>query len=271
MASEATLPADDVQMWVRRGLQAAHAGDHAEAKRCFQSVRAADPDNTAALLWLAWLSDDQAERLALLGRVLELEPGNERARAGLRWARRRVQLPTPSAPSTLTYDLPIAGATAADEAPDLPAYRKVSQAAPPPRRLRAVLTLLLAIALLAIVAWLAWYRPFESEVAPLAATSSPATLPSPLPTGSVAPASIPAAMPTYAATPVLTATAPSTGTATRRPTSTPAATATHTAAPTSTSAPAPTAAGTPAPSPSATPLQRVSTATPTPAPDVGVQ
>ena len=82
-------PENGVQWWLRQGLLAVHAGDSAEACRCFQTVCDADPDNITALLWLAWLAPTRQESLALLSRVLELDPKNERAHAGVRWARRR--------------------------------------------------------------------------------------------------------------------------------------------------------------------------------------
>jgi peptide/nickel transport system permease protein len=78
----------DVQSWLRRGMSAARAGDHTLARRCFQTVRETDPDNVTALLWLAWLALTRLESLALLSRVLELDPENEHAHAGIRWARR---------------------------------------------------------------------------------------------------------------------------------------------------------------------------------------
>jgi ABC-type dipeptide/oligopeptide/nickel transport system permease component len=80
---------------------AEHSGDHAEARRCFQAARALDPDNIVALLWLAWLTPNREESLVLFSRVLELDPKNERARAGLRWARRRpAPAEGPAAPIT---------------------------------------------------------------------------------------------------------------------------------------------------------------------------
>ena len=68
---------------------AENSGDHAEARRCFQAARALDPDNIIALLWLAWLAPSCEESLLLFSCVLELDPKNERAHAGIRWARRR--------------------------------------------------------------------------------------------------------------------------------------------------------------------------------------
>ena len=81
--------AGDVRAWLRRGILAARAGDRGEARRCFAAAREVDPDNIVALLYSAWLAPTQQESMALLIRALELDPKNEHARAGLRWARRR--------------------------------------------------------------------------------------------------------------------------------------------------------------------------------------
>jgi tetratricopeptide (TPR) repeat protein len=75
--------------WLRRGLRAVHAGDLDRARHCFQTACDADPENVVALLWLAWLAPSREESLALLVQVLEIDPRNERAHAGIRWARRR--------------------------------------------------------------------------------------------------------------------------------------------------------------------------------------
>jgi len=82
-------PENHVRASLRRGLSAARAGDHAEARYWFQVGLETDPDNINALLWLAWLAPSGRESLSLLSRVLELDPKNERARAAIRWARRR--------------------------------------------------------------------------------------------------------------------------------------------------------------------------------------
>lgn len=78
-------PSNDVRSWLQRGLVAAHAGDQAEARCCFQAARGLDPDNIVALLWLAWLAPSRRESLALFCRVLELDPDNKRAQAGIDW------------------------------------------------------------------------------------------------------------------------------------------------------------------------------------------
>ena len=85
----AARDAAGVRSWLRWGVSAVRAGDYAEARRCFQTARDVDPDNVVALLWLAWLAHTRLESLVLFSHVLELEPKNESAHTGIRWARRR--------------------------------------------------------------------------------------------------------------------------------------------------------------------------------------
>jgi ABC-type dipeptide/oligopeptide/nickel transport system permease component len=83
-------PTNDIRGWLQEGLIAAHAGDRAEARRCFEAACELDPDNIIALLWLAWLAPGRRKCLASLCRVLELDPDNKRARAGIDWVRGRL-------------------------------------------------------------------------------------------------------------------------------------------------------------------------------------
>ncbi|UCC87819.1 MAG: ABC transporter permease subunit, partial [Anaerolineales bacterium] len=78
-------PLADVRHWLQRGLLAGRIGDYDEARHCFQAARDLDPDSLTALLWLAWLAPRRRERLALFCRVLELDPCNEHAQAGIEW------------------------------------------------------------------------------------------------------------------------------------------------------------------------------------------
>ena len=101
--TDSMQPPNEAVMWLRRGLRAVQAGDRGRARRCFQAAGDADPRNVVALLWLAWLAPSREESLALLVQVLEIDPRNERAHAGIRWARRRpslseLQPPEPSDP-----------------------------------------------------------------------------------------------------------------------------------------------------------------------------
>jgi len=92
---------DHVSALLWEGQAAARAGESIQARRKFRAALALDPANVSALLWMAWLSDDARASLAYVARALECDPGNPRAHAALRWARRRAsrhrsqQLPPP--------------------------------------------------------------------------------------------------------------------------------------------------------------------------------
>jgi len=127
--SDLLQPPNDAVMWLRRGLRAVHAGDRVQARRCFQAARDANPDEIVALLWLAWLATSREESLALLSRVLELDPTNERARAGIRWARR---LPSVSEVQVVTAPGQVVGADQAERSAAAPSGVGVTQAPPAP-------------------------------------------------------------------------------------------------------------------------------------------
>jgi len=82
---------------LRDGMAAARAGRWAQARRFFEAVLRLDPRNEEAILWWAGLARDPHVTLAALTHLLEVNPRNQRARRGVRAARR--QLPTRSAPS----------------------------------------------------------------------------------------------------------------------------------------------------------------------------
>ena len=77
--------------WLQVGRQALKNGQRDEAVRALRQAVAADPYHTDSLLWLSGLCDDPRESLRLLARVLALDPRNEVAHEGIRWARRRMQ------------------------------------------------------------------------------------------------------------------------------------------------------------------------------------
>jgi len=81
---------DQISNLLRLGILAADVGRRADARACFAAVLDMDPNNERALLWQAGLADDPRESLAYLARVLTINPRNEYAKAGIRWARKRV-------------------------------------------------------------------------------------------------------------------------------------------------------------------------------------
>lgn len=78
---------------LRQGIEAARTGKENEARTHLIAVLKQDPNNIPALLWLAFVLPSPQDTIRLLERVLTLDPTNERARAGLRWARERLGLP----------------------------------------------------------------------------------------------------------------------------------------------------------------------------------
>lgn len=78
---------------LRLGIEAARTGRENEARTHFIAVLKQDPNNIPAMLWLAFVLPAPQDTIRLLKRVLALDPENERAKAGIRWARVRLGLP----------------------------------------------------------------------------------------------------------------------------------------------------------------------------------
>jgi lipoprotein-anchoring transpeptidase ErfK/SrfK len=256
---------------LRIGLLAGRAGDYREARGWFQAALDRDPDNVVALLWMAALATSRREIFVFLSRVLEIDPGNEQARAGLLWARshpsaRRlfsnVENEGGHARDDEDCDGPDGEASAGgsperarllDEALSSPKAQENARSGIAAQRARrrlgplglglvAVICLLGAGAALAARSSpgsvLAWVLPTASPTAISTAT------PSPTPTATATRTPSPTPTPTY------TASATPTATATPLPTSTPTAAAPTAvpapaamAVPVPTSAPRPGAAG----------------------------
>lgn len=96
---------------LRLGIQAARAGQKEEAKRYLSRVLQHDAQNIPAMLWLAFVAASPGESVALLERVLALDPHNERAKAGLQWVKSQTT-PEPTAGQ------PAAAASESTEMPD---------------------------------------------------------------------------------------------------------------------------------------------------------
>ena len=238
-------PGNQAHLLLRRGLVAARAGNYSKARRWFRVVLDTDPDNITALLWLAWLAPTRQESLALLSHVLELDPENERARAGIRWARRRPAYHEDEESPSRGPERPGRSDFLGDALHSPQAQEKARNAivAHRARKLMGPFGLLLAIAGclflvgLALIAWyspsvvLAWMLPTTTP----AMTSLPtlaANLPaSPTPTSTLTPPS------TY--TPSPPPTAPPSKTATATPTPSPTATPTIPPPPPPTNTPVP--------------------------------
>jgi lipoprotein-anchoring transpeptidase ErfK/SrfK len=276
--------ASDVRAWLRRGILAARAGDRGEARRCFAAAREADPDNLVALLWSAFLAPARQESMALLIRVLVLDPKNEHAHAGLRWARRRpASSEDPPDPDRPGGDGPPPGTEPPSDpsalresvlTSDIQEGARKGAVAQRARRLIGPLGLILAVACLltllgmVLVTWYSAAAVLASlpRLATEAPTALPIDTPLPAPTFTVTPSDTPAPTATPTDTPAPTATPADTPTPVPTATSTQPAAPSATAAPTFTPSPAPSATATPTFTPSPAPG---ATETPAPPPPPG--
>ena len=84
------------------GIDAARAGRRLEARRYFNLALKQSPNHIPTLLWLAFVAPMVQESQAILEQVLDLDPDNERAKAGLAWARRQLADQTSPKPKTTT-------------------------------------------------------------------------------------------------------------------------------------------------------------------------
>src|SRR5512141_3159945 len=64
----------------QQGVEAFRAGDKVRAKEIMQQITAAEPDNENAWYYLAAAETDETLRHQYLERVLQINPGNTRAR-----------------------------------------------------------------------------------------------------------------------------------------------------------------------------------------------
>ena len=103
-ANEAAAP--DPRLAEAIALAGAERRDEAHA--LFGAILADDADNVEALLWMGALADDPQESLNLIGRAVQLDPQNARARAALRWARKRLPNSAPLASPAASIAAPLA-------------------------------------------------------------------------------------------------------------------------------------------------------------------
>jgi twitching motility two-component system response regulator PilG len=81
---------DRAMQLVRNGIAAARAGDTAGARVALRQAVTLDPGIETGWLWLAGVTDDPAEAIGHLERVLQLNPKNETARTGIEQLRTRL-------------------------------------------------------------------------------------------------------------------------------------------------------------------------------------
>lgn len=199
---------------IREGKAAAEDGREAEARRLFEAVLSEDPDNGAALLWMAWLSENPRASLSYANRALALYPDNARVRAAQAWAQSRV------APSDTHGPVPPEPVKAKPE-------RRWRRLAP----IAALASLGAFFAGMLLI--LAWYAPEQIPViAGWGATATPTPTATATPhSPSLTPTTAPTSTPTVTAAPTETATPTSSPTATPSPSVTPVPTETPTPTP----------------------------------------
>ena len=74
---------------LQRGIAAASEKDKPTARALLQRVVAQDPNNEQGWLWLAAVAASPEDALANFQHVLAINPGNQQAQAGVRWAEAR--------------------------------------------------------------------------------------------------------------------------------------------------------------------------------------
>jgi lipoprotein-anchoring transpeptidase ErfK/SrfK len=81
---------------------AARSGRKTEARRLLWAALQLDPDQAELWIWLAAVASSPRASLGYLARALTLDPHNQRARAGVRWARRQAaaSAAAPALPTT---------------------------------------------------------------------------------------------------------------------------------------------------------------------------
>ncbi len=112
MEDRAARTADNLRL----GIEAARAGRNDTAQQYLTAVLKQDSNNIPALFWLAYVAPSAQESVRLLERVLTLDPNNERAKAGMQWAKKRLaaeavqpepQSPPSAAPPEETKPTPV--------------------------------------------------------------------------------------------------------------------------------------------------------------------
>ena len=94
-----------VDQLIRQGQAAAQVGNNDLAREYLQAAVDLDPTNVTALLWLSGVLSDPMKAGVTLERVLELDPGNARAQAGLAHLQQQLSHPA-SAPAPAYVEPP---------------------------------------------------------------------------------------------------------------------------------------------------------------------
>jgi lipoprotein-anchoring transpeptidase ErfK/SrfK len=79
----------DTNKYLQLGVDAARKGRRTESREYFKLALKQTPEHIPSLLWLAFVAESPEESLHALEKVLAIDPENERAKAGVVWARRQ--------------------------------------------------------------------------------------------------------------------------------------------------------------------------------------
>jgi tetratricopeptide (TPR) repeat protein len=89
------MATDQAKQLLQQGIAAAKAGQQAQARQFLQESVKRDPRNEAAWLWLSTVAQDNKERLFCFQQVLNINPRNEQALAGVKSLTGSVPTPPP--------------------------------------------------------------------------------------------------------------------------------------------------------------------------------
>ena len=78
------MSAEMAQKLVQGGIKAVRNGEHELARKAFTQALKLEPDNEAAWLGMATITEGATDKVRILNRVLEINPDNERAQEALR-------------------------------------------------------------------------------------------------------------------------------------------------------------------------------------------
>ncbi len=94
--SEREPSTNQVEYLLQQGITAAKQGAHDKARRIFMDVATLAPRNEKVWLWLAFISQNAAERMEFVTRAMTINPQSEQAREALRWARQQQNSDSPA-------------------------------------------------------------------------------------------------------------------------------------------------------------------------------